>query len=121
MKKAYLTKLHENRLREEDDLTILELLIKKKGRSLLLGKKLDEEVQEYVLKLRDYGCPINISIVINEARGLGEVIDRTRLAKYGGPATLTVPWAKSLLKRMNFTIRRATTKCNPPTSDLVEV
>ena len=55
------------------------------------------------------------------ARGLGEVMDRTRLAKYGGPATLTVPWAKSLLKRMDFTKRKATTKSNPPTGDLVEI
>ena len=28
---------------------------------------------------------------------------------------------KSLLKRMDFTKRRATTKCNPPTGDLVDI
>ena len=38
MKKAYLTKQREKRLMEEDDLTISELLMKKKGRPLLLGK-----------------------------------------------------------------------------------
>jgi len=52
---------------------------------------------------------------------LGEVIDRTRLAKYDGPTTLTIPWVKSLLKRMNFTKRIATTKSSPPTGDLVEI
>ena len=30
--------------------------------------------------------------------------------EFGGPATLTTAWAKSLLKRMNFTKRRGTTK-----------
>lgn len=102
-------------------MTISELPIKKKGRPLLLGRKLDEAVQEYVLKLRDHGCLINTSIFIAVAKGLGEVMDLTRLAKYGGPATLTVPWAKSLLKRMDFTKRRATTKSNPPTGDLVDM
>ena len=121
IKKAYLAKRHEKRLREEDDSAISELHIKKKGRPLLLGRKLDDAVQEYLLKLRDHGCPINTSIIIAVTRGLGEVIDQTRLAKYGGPATLTVPWAKLLLKRMNFTKRRATTKSNPPTGDLVEI
>ena len=121
IKKAYLAKRHEKRLREEDYSAISELHIKKKGRPLLLGRKLDDAVQEYLLKLRDHGCPINTSIIIAVTRGLGEVIDQTRLAKYGGPATLTVPWAKLLLKRMNFMKRRATTKSNPPTGDLVEI
>ena len=74
-----------------------------------------------MLKLRSHRCPINTSIVIAVAKGLGEIMDLTRLAKYGGPATLTVPWAKSLLKRMDFTKRRATTKCNPPTGDLLDI
>ena len=91
IKKAYLAKRHEKRLREEDDSAISELHIKKKGRPFLLERKLDDAVQEYLLKLRDHGCPINTSIVIAVTRGLEEVIDRTRLAKYGGPATLTVP------------------------------
>lgn len=77
IKKAYLTKQHEKRLREEDDLTISELPIEKKGRPLL-GRKLDKAVQEYVLKLRDCGCPINTSIVIAVAKGLGDVKDQTQ-------------------------------------------
>ena len=34
--------------------------------------------------------------------------DRTCLHEFGGPATLTSAWA--LLKRMNFTQRRGTTR-----------
>ena len=55
------------------------------------------------------------------AKGLGEVMDLTKLVKYGGPAMLTVPWAKSLLKRMDFTRKRVTNKSNPPTGGLVEI
>ena len=39
-KKAYLNELRYNRLREEEDLTVQELPLKKKGRPLLLGKQL---------------------------------------------------------------------------------
>ena len=60
-------------------------------------------------------------IVIAVVKGLTLAMDRTRLGEYGGPATLTVPWAKSLLKWMNFTKRRATTKYNLPSEDLEEV
>ena len=117
--KDYLDKRYDKRLREDD--TISELPVKKRGRPLLLGKKLDEAVQEYILKLRDHGCAINTTVVIAVARGLGTVLERTRLSKYGGPATLSIPWVKSLLKRMDFTQQRATTKSNPPQDDLEEV
>ena len=40
-KKAYLAERSAKRSREEEDLSVNELLPKKKGRSLLLGKKLD--------------------------------------------------------------------------------
>ena len=88
---------------------------------MLLGKNLDEQVQEYILKLREHGCAVNTTIVIAAARGLGRIVDRTRLSECGGPATLSVSWAKSLLKRMNFTKRRASTKCLPPSDDVEEV
>ena len=64
--------------------------------------------------LREQGCVVITEIVIATAKGLAKVIDHTRLEKYGGPATLSVPWAKSLLKRMNFTKRRASTKITDP-------
>ena len=39
----------------------------------------------------------------------------------GGPATLSVSWAKSLLKRMNFTKRLVSTKGLVPSQDVEEV
>ena len=105
LKQAYLTERRRKWLMEDEDLTVHELPIQKKGRPLLLGKKLDDAVQEYILKLREHGSAINTVIVVAVARGLAVAIDRTRLAEYDGPATLSIPWAKSLLKRMNFTKR----------------
>ena len=42
--------------------------MKKGGRILLLGKNLDEQVQENILKLREHGCAVNKTVVIAAAR-----------------------------------------------------
>ena len=89
---------------------VTELNPKKRGRPVVLGKKMDDVVQQYISKLRKCGSPINTAVVISGARGILKSMDRTRLAEFGGPATLTKAWAKSLLKRMYFTKRRGTTK-----------
>ena len=94
-KKAYIAERSTKRLREEEDLSVNELQPKKKGRSLLLGKKLDNAAQEYILKLRECGCPISIHLIIAATRGIAQAMDRTRLAEYGGPATLTTSWANT--------------------------
>ena len=70
--------------------------------------------------LRNHGCVITTEIVVATAKGLTKVIDRTRLERYRGPAKLGVPWAKSLLKRMNFTKRRASTKSTNPSRSIEE-
>lgn len=100
-KRAYIDERNVKRLREEEDLSVNELQPKKKGRSLLLGKKLDSAVQEYILKLRERGCPINTHLTIAAARGIAQAMDRTRLAEYGGSATLTTSWAKSTKWRVS--------------------
>ena len=84
-------------------------------------EKLDEQAQEYILKLREHGCAINTTEVIAAAMGLGTIIDHMCLNEGGGPATLSVPWAKSLLKRMNFTKWRVSTKSCAPLQDIEEV
>ena len=45
-------------------------------------------------------------------------MEPSRLSKNGGPATLSVSWAKSLLKRMDFTKRRGSTKTGMAPDDL---
>ena len=104
--------LHERRRkREADEEDEIEYLpIKKRGRKVLIGQKMDAMVQDYIRKLREKGCVINTAIVTAAAKGILLSQDRTRLQEFGGPATLSPTWAKSLLKRMNFTQRRGTTK-----------
>ena len=85
---------------------------------MLLGKNLDEQVQEYILKLHEHGCAVNATVVITAAGGLTRVIEPTRLSECGGPATLSVSWAKSLLKLINFT--RVSTKSLAPSLDVEE-
>ena len=120
-KQLYLEERRAKRLREEEDLTVSDLPVKKRGRPLLLGKNLDKQVQEYILKLCEHGCAVNTTVVIAAARGLSRMIDRTRLSECGWPATLSVSWAKSLLRRINFTKRRVSTKSLTPSQDLEKV
>ena len=49
------------RLREGNLITA-ELLLKKRGRPLLLGKNLDDHVQEYIFKLCKHGCVITTEV-----------------------------------------------------------
>ena len=88
---------------------------------MLLGKKLDKQVQEYILKLQEYGCAVNTTIVIAATRDLGRIIDYIHFNANGGPATLSVPWATSLLKCMNFTKRQVSVKSCAPSQAIEEV
>ena len=46
------------------------------------------------MKLREKGYPVNTEIIRALAKGLVKAMDTTRLAKSGGPATLSAAWAK---------------------------
>ena len=71
----------------------------------MLGDKIDVMVQQYIHKLRVKGCSINTATVISGARGILKSQDKMSLAEFGGPATLTPAWSKSLLRHMDFTQR----------------
>ena len=60
--------------------------------------------------MREAKGVVNSNIVIAGARGLLKRMDRTQLDEYGGPATLSKGWARSVLKRMKFCRRMYTTK-----------
>lgn len=111
IKKAYLAEREQKRARDENEDEIAELPEKKRGRHVLLGERLDGLVQKYVLQVREGGGAINTAMVVAGAMGIVESLDRTRLVENGGDIFLSRSWAKSLLKRMKFTKRRATTKC----------
>ena len=88
---------------------------------MLLGRKMDVMVQEYVEKLRQNGGVISTDIVKSGARGILQSLDRTSLSEYGGHVTLSTAWAKSLLRRMNYSKRRGTTKAAMPVEQFQEI
>lgn len=75
--------------------------------------QLDSRVQNYVKALRNAGTPIGSSVVIAAAEGLVRATDRTLLVEHGGHIALTKTWALSLLGRMGYVKRKATTKSTP--------
>ena len=82
---------------------------KKQGRPVTLGE-LDGKVQQYLRSLRRAGAPVNARIVIAAAEGIIKATDRTMLSENGGHVQLTKAWSYSILKRMGFVQRKATTK-----------
>ena len=81
----------------------------KRGRLLLLGE-LDKDVQKYISALRDAGVAIGTKITIAAAEGIVMAHNRSLLVQHGGHIELTRDWALSLLSRMGFVKRKATTK-----------
>ncbi len=94
----------------EDNLTVSELPTKKRGRPLLLGEELEEQVRAYLTSLRENGAVVNTAILIACAEGIVKTKDCNLLACNGGHISLTKDWAKSLMGRMGLVKRRASTK-----------
>ena len=61
MEKLELKKLKPACLEEDDDCEPIELLPeKKRGRPLLLGDEMDQQVKAYLVHLRAMGAPVNL-------------------------------------------------------------
>ena len=115
-KRRYLQELSK-----KPDVPISALYLKKRGRPVLLGEKMDVMVQEYVEKLWQNGGVISTDIVKSGARGILQSLDRTSLSEYGGHVTLSTAWAKSLLRRMHYVKRRGTTKAAMPVQQFQKI
>ena len=85
----------------------------KRGRKVMLGEELDEKVKTYVQVLRSNGAPIGSSVVMAVDLGMIRAHDRTLLVEHGGHIAITKAWAMSLLQRMGYVKRKATTKSPP--------
>jgi hypothetical protein len=107
---AFLQKRKRKQDFDDSDTEVQELHQRKRGRQMLLGETLDYMVRCYINRMREKGAIINTNIVKTSARGIFLSQERSRLAEFGGPATLTTAWAKSLLNRVRFSKRRGTTK-----------
>ena len=68
---------------------------------MLLGERLVEFVEKYMLKVWEQDGAVNTKLVMAGAKGIVECLDRTLIVDYGGDIIFTTLWAKSLLKRMN--------------------
>ena len=93
-----------------DSPTVKELIPKKRGRPLLIGEELDEQVRDYIKELRREGVVINCDVAIAVGAGIVMISDANLLIANGGHIDLTKHWAKHLLSRMGFVKRRANTK-----------
>ena len=63
----------------------------------------------YVLSLRQAGGIINTRVVVAAGKGIVEANDCGLIMENGGMMNLGQSWAKSLLIRMNFIKRKAST------------
>lgn len=109
IKKAYLEELRKRPRTDDGGEPISALPVKKCGRKLLLGDDLDQKVQIYLRKVREGGGAVSDRIVIAAAKGIVLKYNPSMLAELGGPVDLNEYWAHSLLKRMKFVQRKATT------------
>ena len=128
LKKAYLDDLRK-RPRSDDggNSEITAPPPKKRGRKLLLREDLDVKVQICQRKVREGEGAVSARIALAAARGtilnvyifnsyyknyyLGVLLkcNPSLLVQNGGPVELNKFWAHSLMKRMNFVQRKATT------------
>ena len=108
IKKAYLRRIKERRKAGGDE-NIKSLSHMKRGRPLLLGERLDTMVQKYLKKVREGGGVVTARVAIAAARAIILTQDRSQLIELGGHIELTQAWAYSLLCRMKFVKRKATT------------
>ena len=96
-----------------EPLPIKALPNRKQGRPLLLGEELDTAVKAYVENIRKLGGVVNTAIVLGGAEAIIANKDRT-LVDILAPGK---DWAKSLLSRMGFVKRKATTKAKISVKD----
>ncbi len=103
--------MKEKRANAGDDESDEEMMLpfKKRGRPVLLGEVLDKKVQQYLHRVRDGGGVVSARIAMAAARGILMAYNRSRLAEFGGDVEINRQWAYSLLQRMSFVKRKATT------------
>ena len=84
----------------------LKLTLKEKATIGLLGAKMDECLQQLLLGMRSRGTPVGTTVVIGAAKG----ILMKHKSECNSEIRLNKEWARSLLRRMGFTKRKANSK-----------
>ena len=109
IKKAYVEEMRKRPRSDDGEEEISVLPVKKRGTKLLLGDDLDQKVQIYLRKVREGEGAVSSRIVIAAARGIVLKYNPSMLAELGDPVDFNQYWARSLLRRMKFVQRKATT------------
>ena len=73
------------------------LPLKKRGRPLLLGSELNDQVKCYIKEIRAVSGPINTTVVMASAEAIVRRTDKNLLKQ-----NISKTWAKSLLSRLGF-------------------
>ena len=100
----------ESLRKEGKEVSMSVLSEKQRGRPLLLGSELDDQVKSFVCEVRSSGGVVNSAIVKAAAKGIILAKDANLLQENGGGINLTKDWANRLLARMGYVKRKATTK-----------
>lgn len=111
----------KKRVRSGTNTSIQELPSKRRGRPFLLGEELDKQVQSYLIALRKSAGVVNTAIVLACAEGIVKSHDSNMLTANGGHLVLTKNWGKSILRRMGFVKRRASTAAKISVANFEEV
>ena len=116
---AYLKEIRAKRKEAKpgEEIVVTKLPCKKRGRPVLIGEKFDKHLQEKLIALRHRGTPIGTSAVIGVGLGILKKHKST-----GDPKNkLNKEWARSVLRRMGFTKRRACSKSKITPENFVEI
>ncbi len=104
-----------------EDVVVNHLPVKERGRPPLLGNRLDTYLKELICSMRSRGTPIGTRIVVAVARGILMKHEKKLLEEFGGHVKLGKEWAKSFLRRMGFTKRRANSKSKVLLNDFLTI
>ena len=94
---------------ESGEIVVTSLPSKKRGRPLLIGNDLDKQVQSYVRATRDGKGAVTTTVVLAAGEAILNHGNKKLSHDNGGPIKLTRHWAKSVLDRMNYVKRKAST------------
>ena len=120
--------MYENELKKKsksavcrEEVIVESLPMKKRGRPPLLGENNDSCLRKLLVSMRSRGAPVGTSIVIGVGRRIMLKRDRSSLEEFGGTVQLNKEWAKSVLRRMGFTKRRANSKAKILPGNFIEI
>ena len=105
------------------DIAVLSLPRLERGKLLLLGENLDHQVKcyLYISAVREKQRIINTAITVACDEAIVKKVDKNLLSENGGSIKLKKVWAKSLLQRLNFVKRKATTSAKVEPSHFKEL